>query len=620
MKRKLNLIAGIISLLVMNPAWGQPSGDSYGPVQKRYPLPEVIGTLFYVSPSGKEEATGTTVYNPTTLETAVSRVGSGDGIILRGGIYRTGNLMLNQDIVMQPYEDELPVIKGTYEARDWEMVVPPSGSRNGLWKTRWSRLFPSEPADWWRRELQGRSTPLHKFNNDMVFVDGRYLQSAGWLGELDEDHFYVDYENELVYIATDPSGKLVEITAFNQGLVVTPEEVHGKSSDGKGPTIRGITWTQYAFHVIDVEGYFPEGISDESEHGKDVVGTTLEHCEISYGGRVGAFLLGDHLTMRNCRVSHTSTEGVYILSSSDVLLEKNIFTRNNIEDITGYYPAAVKIFNQSHRVTCNDNLVIDHPDSNGIWYDVGNEDGVFTNNWLENVGRSDNEFTGRSVWPSRNAFFFEISKRAVVAGNVFVNNDHGILILNSSGVKVYNNTFINSTATIARDRRGEGTDHFGWHITTGPAVDQRVTHEFVNNLMVGDEQFDRPLLYVWQLPDMCEEFVLPSLSRLDNNVYVKLNHNEAPVIWYGQKLEGACVSSFSTSAELHRAEREFGSHSQSLINYKGPLFKSMRLRNLELAESMKGFVPADHIPVQVEKVLKNYQSDAYTGAYPVTPR
>ena len=61
------------------------------------------------------------------------------------------------------------------------------------------------------------------------------------------------------------------------------------------------------------------------------------------------------------------------------------FRRNNVEQLTGYYPAAVKIFNQSHRVTVRDNLVIDNPHSNGVWWDVGNRDGVFVNNWVENA-------------------------------------------------------------------------------------------------------------------------------------------------------------------------------------------------------------------------------------------
>jgi hypothetical protein len=132
--------------------------------------------------------------------------------------------------------------------------------------------------------------------------------------------------------------------------------------------------------------------------------------------------------MRHCRVSDTSTEGVYLIASNDVLLEKNIFTRNNIENIDGYFPAAVKIFNQCHRVTCRDNLVIDLPNSNGIWYDVGNVDGVFINNWVQDVGRIDREFHNNSLWPSDNGFFFEISTGAICAGNVFV-CDHGILVL-----------------------------------------------------------------------------------------------------------------------------------------------------------------------------------------------
>ena len=157
--------------------------------------------------------------------------------------------------------------------------------------------------------------------------------------------------------------------------------------------------------------------------------------------------------MRHCKVSDTSTEGVYINCGSDILLEKNIFTRNNIEQITGYYPAAVKIFNQTHRVVCNDNLVIDLPYSHGIWYDVGNVDGVFTNNLVKNVGLQDHQYNPRSIWPAQSGFFFEISKSAVCVGNVFIDCDYGTLSLNSSGVKVYNNTFINSPACFARDQR-----------------------------------------------------------------------------------------------------------------------------------------------------------------------
>jgi hypothetical protein len=127
------------------------------------------------------------------------------------------------------------------------------------------------------------------------------------------------------------------------------------------------------------------------------------------------------LTLGNCSLSDTSTEGIYILSASDVLLERNIFMRNNIKYITGYYPAAVKIFNQCYRVTCTDNLMTDLPFSNGIWYDVGDVDDEFIDNWVEGVGLINRELSFMQTWPNESGFFFEISKGAISAGNVFVN-------------------------------------------------------------------------------------------------------------------------------------------------------------------------------------------------------
>tara|TARA_Y100001935_G_scaffold105768_1_gene87737 strand:- start:108477 stop:110339 length:1863 start_codon:yes stop_codon:yes gene_type:complete len=612
------LFAALFSLLLVSATFAQPTGGPYGPVQKNYQLPEIAGTIYYVAPDGEPNASGTSLAEPTSLDNAITKVVTGDAIILRGGVYRTGDLELNQSILMQPYKSEQPVIKGTYLADKWETVAEPTSEQPGLWKIKWDRLFRSAPDDWWRTERAGRQTPLHKFNDDMVFVDGRFLQSAGWLNELTEDNFYIDYENEYVYISTDPRNRTVEITAFDQGLVITARDVNGKKADHQGPTIRGIHFSQYAFHVIDVEGYYPNKKSSEDEHGKDVVGTTFENCTISYGGRVGAFVLGDKFTMKNCKITDTSTEGLYVVSSADVLLENNIFTKNNIENITGYYPAAVKIFNQTHRVVCNNNLVIDLPNSNGIWYDVGNRDGVFTNNWLEGIGNNDVPFTGESVWPSRNAFFFEISEGVRVAGNVFVNNDHGILILNAKGAKVYNNTFVNSMAVFGRDRRGEQVDHFGWHVTTGPDVHDRVDHEFVNNLMVAGPEFERPLLYIWQRDNMCDDYTEEPMSELDNNAYVKLNENDSPAIWRAGKVKGACISSFSTAADMNTLFSEFGKNSTTFVNYQGPLFKSMHLENFQLLKGFTGLESASTIPGFIKSVIRAGTPKKYLGAYPIT--
>jgi parallel beta-helix repeat protein len=569
----------------------------------------VTGKIYYVAPDGQTGQSGEMLTNPTTLETAIERVKTGDAIVMRGGIYRTGNLVLNQGITVQPYADEQPILKGTFIADKWENLG------NGLWTTTWTHLFPTKPADWWQRNREGKKTPLHRFNNDMVFVNGKFLQSAGWEGEVDENSYYIDYEKGMVYIGIDPTNKLVEITAFDAALIRTTKEYHGKVSDKKGPVIKGIIFTQYAYRAIEIEGTEPEGISPEANHGKEVIGTTLENCTISFCSRVAGYFRGDRLTIRHCKVSDTSTEGVYVIASSDVLLEKNIFTRNNIERITGYYPAAVKIFNQCYRVTCQDNLVIDLPYSNGIWYDVGNVDGRFLNNWVEGVGDIKSPFSTETPWPSDNGFFFEISKGAICAGNVFVNCDHGIWALNSSNVQIYQNTFVNSTACIGRNERSAVGDHFGWHPSTGPDVDKRDGHVFVNNLLMGDKNFNRLLLYVWQPASICEKINNSQLKQFDYNVYVREpGIMDNPIILWSPVKNEKCKQLFTSLEGLQKLNSEFSAHSQYFADYDGPLFKSRELGNYQLMQSFPGVGAATKLPAEVSKIIG--QSKQYIGAYP----
>ncbi len=590
----------------------QPSGGPYGPMTKSYSLPKVSGQIYFVSPQGRAEASGMSMEQPTSLEAAIGRAKTGDAIILRGGVYRTGNLIFNQGIIMQPYRDEMPILKGTFIATEWQDLG------NSLWKTSWPHLFPAKPADWWRLDHEAKKTPLHRFNNDMVFVDGKFLQSAGWQGEVDENSFYIDYDTKTVYLGTNPTNHLVEITAFDVALLRTTKAVHGKQSDRKGPIIRGITFTQYAYRAIEVEGTFPEGLSPETDHGKDVIGTVLENCTISFCSRVAAYLRGDSLVIRHCRVSDTSTEGIYIMSSNDVLLEKNIFTRNNIERITGYYPAAVKIFNQCYRATCRDNLVIDLPYSNGIWYDVGNVDGRFLNNWVEGVGNNKTPFSIEQPWPSDNGFFFEISKGAICAGNVFVNCDHGLWVLNSSNVQIYNNTFVNSTACISRNARTAAGDHFGWHPSTGPDVHERHGHVFVNNLLVGDDEFNRLLLYVWQPAALCDRVSHSQVALLDYNVFVggaKLL-DQPIILWSPEKNEN-CRIQYKSIDEFRKHHPEFLVHGFYFPDYHGPLFKSLELGNLELLTDFPAWTLALPLPIEiVNRTGITGGGIRYIGAYP----
>jgi hypothetical protein len=562
--------------------------------------------VYYVAPDGKAEAAGTTLAEPTTLEAAFAKVVTGDAIVMRGGTYRTGDLRLNQGITLQPYLDERPVLKGTRVATEWQAL------RNKVWRTPWKTLFPAKPLGWWQRGREGMRTPLHRFNNDMVFVDGEPLKSAGWEGELDERSFYVDYDAGHVYIGTDPTNRTVEITAFDNAMIRVSRPVHGKESDKKGPTIRGVTFTQYAYRAIDIEAKRraalvseeptddPVGPQAPGTYGREVVGTTLENVTISFCSRVGGYFRGDGLVLRNSLVSDTSTEGFYVIGSSDVLLERNVFRRNNVEQLTGYYPAAVKIFNQSHRVTVRDNLVTDNPSSNGVWFDVGNHDGVFVNNWVENA---------------QIGFFFEISKGATVAGNVFVNCDRGVWVLNSRDARVYHNTFVDSVASFERNERSAVGDHFGWHPRTGPDVGERQGHVFVGNLLVASEPFRKPLLRFDQAKGLCGKLTGAQAKEVDGNVYVRAGSGGPLFGWSPVAGEG-CQAEVASLEELRKLQPGVEARGRSFDGTSGVL-RSPELRRYDLARLPPGLAPADDLPAEVRSLLGWPAGEPRApGAYP----
>jgi len=578
------------------PARAQPSGGPYGPQPQTYEVPKNASHVYYVAPDAPADGSGASLAEPASLANAIAQAVTNDAIILRGGTYRTGGLQLNQGIILQPYGDEKPVLKGTLVAGKWE------AQGNGLWRTAWATLFPMKPQDWWRRNREGRKTPLWLFNNDMVFIDGKPLKAVGWDGAVDADSYLVDYDNGQIYIGADPTGHLVEITARDSAIVRVTGDVHGKSSDRTGYTLRGLTFTQYAYRALEVEGREPEGPADPATFGKEVVGTTLEDVTITHCSRVAGYFRGDRFTLRRCLISDTGTEGVYVIDSADCLLEQNIFARNNVEKITGYYPSAVKIFNQSHRVVCRDNLVIDQPDSNGIWYDVGNVDGVFVNNWIEGC---------------LDGFFFEISRGAICAGNVFVNCDKGVRALNSSGVRVYQNTFVNTVASFERTERSAVGDHFGWHPATGPGVDQREGHVFSGNLLIADAGFPKALLRADQVPLLQGKLLRPQFATVDHNVYVRPAGDTACNLVAWSPAEGDVNQfEFKNLDQLREKFPQFETHSVQLALDPGAVVRSPELKNFQ---PLRPLLAQSKLPADVARLLgwpagKSHEPGAYQAA------
>lgn len=576
---------------------GQPSGGPYGPVPQVYPLPDAK-IVFYVAPDGDPSAQGSSIDAPTTIESALKRAVTGDAIVLRGGVYRTGGLRFNQGLLIQPYLNEHPVFMGTQVASDWTDLP------NSRWSTRWDRLFPAAPADWWRAEYHVMDTPLHRFNYDMVFADEKRLVSAGSVNEVDAGTYHIDYVNGVVTIGLDPSKHAIEITVQDSAIVRTMRRVNAMDNDPKGPTIRGITFTRYARLALLVEGIEPWRPMDPAEYGKDVVGTTLEHLTLSHCSRVAGYFRGDRLTIRNCLVSDCGTEGLYVINSAHVLLERNLVTRTNSHaPIVGYYASAVKIFNQSHHVVCRDNLIIDNPHASGIWYDVGNNHGQILSNWIETTN---------------DGFFFEISEGAVCAGNVFVNCTPGVRILNSADVGVYQNTFFSSPLEVIRTlRSSEAGDHFGWHASSGPSVADRDRHVINNNLFLVQKSIPAGVIQYREESGVEKVAKAAQVQSLDGNVYV-LRDAETPFLTNG----GAGYppppvhTTVSDFGGLQAMEEGYEANGADYSAYTGLVVRSPELKRFELLSGFAGSKGGVDLPPSIDEMLGwNPSQTRFPGAW-----
>ncbi len=128
---------------------------------------------------------------------------------------------------------------------------PRSGKNlgNGLWKTSWTHLFPAKPDPWWSPAINLASKHRSTVSTT-TWCSSMEDVARGRLGRRGRQRFdYIDYSSGQVYIGIDPTNRLMEITAFDVAIDRTTGECHGKTSDHKGPVIRGITFTQYAYEL-----------------------------------------------------------------------------------------------------------------------------------------------------------------------------------------------------------------------------------------------------------------------------------------------------------------------------------------------------------------------------------
>ena len=267
-----------------------------------------------------------------------------------------------------------------------------------------------------------------RFNED-VFYDGRPLERAPRLEELRVGGFYLDYEQDRIYMVDDPRGHEIEAS-------VAPHFLLG-GRGVSGVVVRNLVIERFATPAqqgaIDANegtGWIVAANEVQWVHGSGIVGGTRSKLLDNYlhhNGQHGVGATGRHVLVQGNEISQNGRwagfSSGWSAGGAKFALTKSLVVRRNF---------------------------VHHNHGPGLWTDVDNIDTLYEGNVVE-----DNSGAG---------IFHEISYRATLRKNRVRRNGHGscewlygagILIAHSRDVEVSENLVggnCNGIAAVQQDR------------------------------------------------------------------------------------------------------------------------------------------------------------------------
>lgn len=393
-----------------------------------------------VAPDGRAEAAGTRAA-PRALREAIKSAPEGATIVLRGGVYRDGDLVIPRQMTLQAAPGEAPWIDGSDVVTGWAKDGAGAWRHNG-WEIAFKPTISEKNID--------PKFPLAN-NRDMVWINGRYQTQVATRAEVGPSRFFVDYDGKALYIGDDPTGQSVEATTRFNGIVFRTKDADVLP----GTMVRGLGFRRFAETGAEIQA--PQ--------------ITLENSSFVWNGTQGVQVRNQgqqstspaDVVLRGANSSCHGQAGVRTWMAPRLRVENSVFSHNNVEGYRIAWGAAGIKLMKFEGLVFRNNLVADNY-SFGLWLD---EDA----NGATIVG---NEFRGNQVA----GLMFEISHRANIAFNVLRDNNVGLMVSNSTQGAVWNNTFADNKVG-AEVKQGRRPNH-----QTPEEGDFFVTREisFGNNL------------------------------------------------------------------------------------------------------------------------------------------
>ena len=503
----------------------------------------------YVSTTGSDDADGDRQNPVRTIGRAIEVAPNGSTVFIRNGTYREGGLYISQKaLTIRPYQTEQVVMKGSVVISDW--VQDGQVWRHDGWTTEF------EPDSYPPEALTDKA-PYAKLP-DMLFMDGIALSQVGSLAEVDTGKFFMDYENDQIFVGSDPTVKLVEVSKWSQALVVV-------TSSANGTRISNLKIMHYAGNRF--EGAL---------HCDRATATFTDNAILQNASRGIAIYNSSGSMIRNNRIHHNGLMGIGVFRSNSLTIKGNDIFANNRERFAAYgaeaEAAGIKI-TRSERPFIRDNIVSNNF-ANGIWIDLTvNQPYIVSNTVSGNLAFG---------------LFCEVSARALIGRNIVNSNgDYGIAISNSSKVDIYHNTVVDNAGQIAvfdDGRVNENTSEYErgitW-ITRGARI---------KNNILADSVGAQSILYVNDFSKKLN--AADMISDLDFNAYHRDFPLQMAVDW---SIEPGKIISYRTrrlfATKTSREQNGLGFRSA-----KSPFFVNTEAGDFNLLSNSPAISAAEILP------------------------
>ncbi len=333
---------------------------------------------------------------------------------------------------------------------------------------------------------------------DMVFVAGRSLKQVVSLNAVTPGTFFVDTGAKKLVLGADPTGKTVEATTDVTGL-----EVKGRAS--WGTVLRGLGFAHFAERGLEA---FTHKL-------------LLENNTFAWNAVRGLSLHNADNVVRGNTFACNGLGGMAAVYTDRLLFENNRVLFNNIEGFRPTWAAAGTKLVIAKDMTLRNNLY-ENNQAAAMWLDISCVRTNVVNNTLRH-----NKGLG---------IFYELCHGGIVAFNVVQDNGVGLMLSDTSGVRAWNNTFLdNAKAIVVKDTprfndisKGEGfySNKIKAEDIAAGATWIATNNEFHNNLFAGGRN-DKTVLFDAG-PAAKGKSSGDMIAALDHNVYARTAGLAAP--------------------------------------------------------------------------------------------